>query len=387
MRKKLLIIFGTRPEAIKLAPLILALKKEKAFRTITCVTAQHRQMLDQVLSFFKIAPDIDLDIMRPNQSIEGLTAEIFSKLSPVLQKVSPDLVLVQGDTTTAFIGALAAFYQKIPVAHVEAGLRTHDPCFPFPEELNRRLVSSIAQIHFAPTDSAVKNLVAEGMAKGSIYKTGNTVVDAMNLGRERLQTDRALGRGLEKWFHDAIDTNSRIIERKRRLILITGHRRESFGEGFGRICGAIKELAALFPSDLFVYPVHLNPNVQKPVYAILGGCSNALLIKPVAYDQMLYLMSHAYLLLTDSGGIQEEAPSLKIPVLVMRTKTERPEGVALGCCRLVGNDRKKIVAAAKKILASDAVHGSMQCAKNPYGDGKASGRIVAVLRRWLKVNS
>lgn len=380
MKKKILIIFGTRPEAIKLAPLILALKKEKAFQAITCVTAQHRQMLDQVLSFFRIKPDIDLSLMKPNQSLEELTASVILKITPVIKKFSPDIVIVQGDTTTAFVSSLAAFYNKIPVGHVEAGLRTNDLNLPFPEELNRQLVSRIAQFNFAPTDTAVKDLLAEGIKKSTIYKTGNTVVDAINLGLKIIKNNRPLRRKLDKWFHDTIDTNNDLISNRKKMVLITGHRRESFGKGFQEICSAIKKLSTLFPSHQFVYPVHLNPNVQKPVYKLLGKIKNIILIDPVDYPNMLFLMSKSYLILTDSGGIQEEAPSLKIPVLVMRDKTERPEGVKIGCCKLVGNSRNKIVSITKKVLQSPKLYRSMQCGKNPYGDGKASEKIVKILK-------
>ena len=383
MKKKILILFGTRPEAIKLAPLIRALSKEKAFKTTVCVTAQHRQMLDQVLSFFGIKPDIDLDIMKPDQSIEELTATLFTKLTPVIKKVSPDMVLVQGDTTTTFVSALAAFYQRVPVGHVEAGLRTHDIHAPFPEELNRQFVSRIAQYNFAPTDTAVRDLCAEGIDKKRIYKTGNTVVDALKLALRIIQTDKSLHSRLEKWFHTAIESNGSITLKKSKLILITGHRRESFGRGFQNICAAIRELSALFPSHLFVYPVHLNPNVQKPVYKLLGKINNVKLIKPVDYARMLFLMSKSFLILTDSGGIQEEAPSLKVPVLVMRDKTERPEGIQAGCCRLVGNDKDTIVKTAKKVLASPKIYRAMQQGKNPYGDGKASERIVKIIKKEL----
>lgn len=381
MKKKILIIFGTRPEAIKLAPLILALRKEKALKTTVCVTAQHRQMLDQVLPFFKIGPDIDLNIMKHGQSIEELTAAVFSKLTPVIKKASPDMVIVQGDTTTAFMSALAAFYRKIPVGHVEAGLRTHDIYAPFPEELNRQFVSRIAQLNFAPTESAVKDLLAEGVNKSTIYKTGNTVVDAMKLGMRIIKTDKSLRGKLESRFHNVIDMDNSVIAKRAKLILITGHRRESFGKGFQGICAAIKELSYLFPSYLFVYPVHPNPNVQKPVYKLLGKINNVKLIKPVNYPEMLFLMSKSHLILTDSGGIQEEAPSLKIPVLVTRDKTERPEGVQTGCCKLVGNDKDKIVKTAKRVLSSTQLYRSMQRGKNPYGDGKASERIVRIIKK------
>lgn len=379
MKYLILIIFGTRPEAIKLAPLILALKKEKAFRILTCITAQHRQMLDQVLAFFKIVPDIDLDIMRQDQTLESLTSSTLTSLTKILQRVAPDLVIVQGDTTTVFTAALASYYQKIPVVHVEAGLRTNDPYAPFPEEINRQLVSRIAAFNFAPTQSAVSNLLEEGISRKTIFKTGNTVVDALNLGLSTINADRKRYAELKNWLAKSVLSG----EKYKRLILITGHRRESFGKGFEEICNAIKELSRLFPEHAFIYPVHLNPHVQKPVYKQLGKVPNVILIEPVSYPQMLFLMSKSHLILTDSGGIQEEAPSLRIPVLVMRDKTERPEGVAMGCCRLVGNSRKKIVAAAKKIIYSPSEYRLMQRGKNPYGDGKASERIVSVIKKVL----
>ncbi len=325
--------------------------------------------------------------MKPDQTLEGLTASAIAGLSPVIKETAPDMVIVQGDTTTAFIGALAAFYNKIPVAHVEAGLRTNDPYVPFPEEMNRRLVSQIAALNFAPTKSAQEDLHAEGLKKSSIYKTGNTVIDALNIGQQIIKTNKSIRKELEEWFSQRIDPAKDITSDRKKMVLITGHRRESFGKGFLEICAAIKELAELFPSHLFLYPVHLNPRVREPVFSILSKKKNVVLINPVDYPAMLYLMSKSHLILTDSGGIQEEAPSLQVPVLVMRDKTERPEGVAMGCCKLVGNKKNKIVSSVKKVLQSPAVYQSMQCRKNPYGDGKASERIISIIKKRLSVNS
>lgn len=376
--KKILTIFGTRPEAIKLAPLIRLLSGEtEGFDLVNCVTAQHRQMLDQVLAFFKIKPEIDLNLMKPNQSLSSLTAEAINQIVPVLQQTRPDLVIVQGDTTTAFVAALAAFYQKVPVAHVEAGLRTNDIYAPFPEEINRRLISSLASFHFAPTQTAAEALEHEGVDRKKILVTGNTVVDALLEGLNLIELSEPLRNDLEKWFWGlASDPFEKII-------LITGHRRESFGEAFRSICFGIRELSLRYPKIGFVYPVHLNPNVQQPVNEILGNLKNVVLIEPVEYPKMLYLMTKATLILTDSGGIQEEAPTLKIPVLVMREKTERPEGVALGTSILVGNHREKIVTQTSAFLENRDLYRRAQAGKNPYGDGKASERIVQFLREAL----
>jgi UDP-N-acetylglucosamine 2-epimerase (non-hydrolysing) len=377
MKKKILIIFGTRPEAIKLAPLILALKRQDSIKTFICVTAQHREMLDQVLGFFEITPDIDLSLMRTGQTLELISSLIIERVSGVIRKIKPDCVVVQGDTTTAAMSALAAYYQKVPVAHVEAGLRTHDLYHPFPEEVNRQIISRITAFNFAPTRLATKHLRAEGIKPGAIHITGNTVVDALNLGLRRIASDAKLRKNLSLWLAKTLSIYSEPVK----IVLITGHRRESFGRGFEEICAAIKELASRFPSYRFVYPVHLNPRVKKPVYALLGKIPNVSLLDPLDYPRMLYLMSKSFLILTDSGGIQEEAPAFQVPVLVMRTKTERPEGVAAGCNILVGNTRRAIVRHAEKILRSPVLYRSMQCKKNPFGDGKASDRIVKILNK------
>lgn len=380
--KRILTIFGTRPEAIKLAPLIHRLAQEAGrFTSINCATAQHREMLDQVLDFFGIRPDIDLDLMRPDQSLSSLTEEAVRELTRVMKEVRPDLVLVQGDTTTAFVGALAAFYQRIPVGHVEAGLRTDDLFAPFPEEANRRLISVLTQLHFAPTERAAQSLLREGVAKSAIHVTGNTVVDALLDGLRRIESDSAVSNRLQKWFQSEIDPSG-LLNGSGRLIAITGHRRESFGEGFRSICAAIRNLSQSFARDLFVYPVHLNPNVRRPVHKFLGGLPNVRLIEPVDYPRMLYLMKKSRLILTDSGGIQEEAPTLNVPVLVMREKTERPEGIEWGCSHLVGTSEETIVKKTSALLTSEEVYRKNQTG-NPYGDGRASQRIVESLAEYF----
>ena len=364
---KLMLIFGTRPEAIKMAPIISCLRTNtKNLRYIVCVTAQHREMLDQVLNIFNIIPDYDLNIMRPSQDLFSITANTLMGLKSILMKEHPDMILVQGDTTTAFIAGLAAYYLKIPVGHIEAGLRTHDKYSPFPEEINRRLLSVLADIHFAPTDQAKSNLLREGVAASKIVVTGNTVVDALLAIKRRQQTE-----GAGKLTTD------------KKLILVTGHRRENFGESFKNICFALKKIALARKDVVIVYPVHLNPNVQLPVKAILGKVANIYLIKPLEYESFIYLMDQAYLILTDSGGIQEEAPSLGKPVLVMRDTTERPEGITAGVVKLVGTDKKRIVNDTLKLLDNKKLYKKMSKAINPYGDGRAAKRIVKVLVKML----
>ncbi len=359
-------IFGTRPEAIKMAPVLHALKNAGAESRV-CVTAQHRGMLDQVLALFDIIPDADLDLMRPNQTLEGLTAAVLEGVSGVLENMKPDMVLVHGDTTTTFAAALAAFYKRIPVGHVEAGLRTGNIYAPFPEEVNRRLTDSLSTLHFAPTEGARQNLLNAGTDAAHIHVTGNTVIDALFMIRDRLSDDTALG--------SSIDGTLPAMSSDRRMVLVTGHRRENFGDGFENICHALRELAARDDIDI-VYPVHLNPNVQKPVNDILGGIKNVHLIAPVDYPSFVRLMSKAHIVITDSGGIQEEAPSLGKPVLVMRDVTERPEAVDAGTVRLVGTDRTRIVSEATRLLDNNDVYETMSRAHNPYGDGKAAGRIA-----------
>lgn len=349
-----------------MAPVLHALKDAGADARV-CVSAQHRGMLDQVLELFDIRPDADLDLMRPNQTLDGLTAAVIEGVSDVLDKVRPDMVLVHGDTTTTFAAALAAFYKRIPVGHVEAGLRTGDIYAPFPEEVNRRLTDGLSTLYFAPTEAARQNLLSEGMNDKRIFVTGNTVVDALFMTRERLSADHAL--------QASIDAAYPYPAAGRRMVLVTGHRRENFGDGFENICRALADLAARGDIDI-VYPVHLNPNVQKPVNDILGNIENVHLSPPVDYPTIVHLMGKAHFVITDSGGIQEEAPSLGKPVLVMRDVTERPEAVDAGTVKLVGTDPAKIITEASALLDNDAAYESMSRAHNPYGDGKAAGRIV-----------
>ncbi len=367
MPLKVLSIFGTRPEAIKLAPVIKALRaRPEEFASRVCVTGQHRELLDQVLRLFDIHPDHDLAVMRPDQSLFYSTARILTELEPVLAREKPDWVLVQGDTTTCFVASLAAFYLRIPVAHVEAGLRSRDLTQPFPEEANRRLADALTTLHFAPTDGARQNLLAEGVPDSHIRVTGNTVIDAL-LDVAARPYDYARGPLA------ALPLDSR------RLVLVTAHRRESFGEPLRALCQAIRALAERYSDAHIVYPVHLNPNVQQPVREMLGGRDNVSLLEPLDYEPFVHLMKRSTLILTDSGGLQEEAPSLGIPVLVMREVTERPEGVAAGAARVVGTDTNTIVVAASELLDSPALRTRMSKAQNPYGDGKASQRILAAL--------
>jgi UDP-N-acetylglucosamine 2-epimerase (non-hydrolysing) len=366
---KILTVIGTRPEAIKLAPVVLELKRRPGeFLSRVCATAQHREMLDQVLSVFGIVPDHDLDLMSHAQSLAQITARAVEGLNQIIARENPDVVLVQGDTTTAFCGALAAYYQKKKVGHVEAGLRTGNKFAPFPEEINRRLVGALTDYHFAPTDHARAALLAEGVLSSSVFVTGNTVIDALLWVRERVHREAP---DLPAGLAEAIDGNQ--------VILVTGHRRESFGDGFENICGAIREVADASPNVLFIYPVHLNPNVQEPVNRILGGHARIRLIEPQPYLPFVWLMDRATIVLTDSGGVQEEAPSLGKPVLVMRETTERPEGIAAGNARLVGVQKGKIVGELLRLLNHPEERMAMAAARNPYGDGHAAGRIVEAL--------
>lgn len=362
-----LVVFGTRPEAIKLAPVIHALRaRPERFRVRVCVTAQHRQMLDSVLQRFAIAPDYDLDLMRPNQSLCQTAAGVFQHLEPVLQREQPNWVLVQGDTTTVATAALAAFYTGARVAHVEAGLRTYDKRQPFPEEVNRRVASVIADLHFAPTERARQNLLREGIAASAIHVTGNTVVDAL-----RWIVQQPPPPALAHYTPSD----------GRRLVLITAHRRENFGRGLENICLAVRDLAQAFPDVHFVYPVHLNPNVQAPARRLLSDLTNVTLTDPLDYASMAHLMQRATLILTDSGGIQEEAPTFGKPVLVLRETTERPEVIEAGVAQLVGADRARIVAEAARLLTDAEAYARMARAVNPYGDGRASERIADILAR------
>jgi UDP-N-acetylglucosamine 2-epimerase (non-hydrolysing) len=368
----LLFVFGTRPEAIKLCPLIRELRARPEFTVRVCVTAQHRDMLDQVLTALGVIPDFDLNSMRPNQTLAGLTARILQALEPVLEDASPAMVIVQGDTTTTLAAALAAFYHRIPTAHVEAGLRTGDAAHPFPEEINRVLTGRLAELHFAPTTKAAANLIAEGVPKERIHTTGNTGIDAVLYVRDALESGILAA---AEW--PCLDT-------ARRLIVVTSHRRENFGEGFAREMRALARIAER-PDVQIVYPVHPNPNVQGPAYELLGGRSNVHLLEPLAYVPFVDLLRRAYFLITDSGGIQEEAPSLGKPVLVMREKTERPEAVEAGTVKLVGTDEERIVSEAMRLLDDAAEYSRMTRVHNPYGDGQASLRIGEILAlRWEK---
>jgi UDP-N-acetylglucosamine 2-epimerase (non-hydrolysing) len=367
MKMKLLIVFGTRPEAIKMAPLVKALEKSPQLEVKVCVTAQHRQMLDQVLHLFDITPDFDLNLMRPGQTLTQLTCNILQGMEGVFAQYKPDWVLVHGDTSTTLGTSLAAYYQQVGVAHVEAGLRTHNLYSPWPEEANRQLTGRLASLHFAPTAQAQTNLLQEGVNAATVQITGNTVIDALLSVSQRLDSDATLNRVLAEQFPYLDDT--------KRLVLVTGHRRENFGAGFECMCHALCDIAAQ-PNVLVVYPVHLNPNVQEPVQRILGGVSNVHLIAPLDYLPFVYLMKRTHIILTDSGGIQEEAPSLGKPVLVMRETTERPEAVAAGTVRLVGTDRNKIVSETLNLLNDEATYQQMAYAHNPYGDGQACHRIL-----------
>lgn len=376
-RKTVMLVFGTRPEAIKLAPIILALRGNPGLDCRVCVTAQHRQMLDQVLGVFNIKPDIDLDLMKPNQGLPELTGRVLTELSGVFQSQRPDLVLVQGDTTTVFCCALAAFYSRVPVGHVEAGLRTGNLQAPWPEEGNRVLTTRLAALHFAPTEEARRNLLAEGVPASTIHVTGNTVIDAL---LHTLRVVKQPNAEVLRELGSAAD-----IPSNRRCVLITGHRRESFGEGFDAICRAIGQLADRFPAVEFIYPVHLNPNVREPVQRILQASNrpNMHLLAPLSYPTFVYLMNRAHVILTDSGGVQEEAPSLGKPVLVMRETTERPEAVASGSAMLVGADGNRIIREVSRLLTDDGAYARMSCVRNPYGDGKASGRIIGLCEAFL----
>jgi len=368
---KVLTVFGTRPEAIKMAPLVRALAGHPAIDSKVCVTAQHRQMLDQVLELFAIKPDFDLDIMRPGQNLYTITTDIVQRIAGVFEEFRPDYVLVHGDTSTTFCTALAAFYQRIKVGHVEAGLRTGNLMSPWPEEGNRRLTGVLADLHFAPTTASQDNLLAENVDPARILVTGNTVIDALISVQEKLGDSPLLSQEQASRFP--------FLRADARMVLVTGHRRENFGGGFERICSALGQLARKYPGVDFVYPVHLNPNVQEPVKRLLSGLDNVHLIEPQDYLPFVFLMNRSYLILTDSGGIQEEAPSLGKPVLVMRDTTERPEAVAAGTVRLVGTDEERIVRNVTQLLDDSVAYETMSFAHNPYGDGKASTRIVQAL--------
>ena len=380
--KTILLIFGTRPEAIKMAPLVKEFQRySDDYKTVVCVTGQHREMLDQVLQIFEIKPDYDLNIMKQGQDLYDVTARVLVGLRDVLKAVSPDVVLVHGDTTTSMAAALAAFYQQIPVGHVEAGLRTHNIYSPWPEEINRQLTGRIATYHFAPTPLSRKNLLNEGVEPAHIHVTGNTVIDALYWVVDRIKSDGALSQTLsEELLHSGYDVNR--LSQGKKLVLITGHRRENFGDGFIRICKAIKTLVEQYPEVDFVYPMHLNPNVRKPIHEAFDGRSydNMYFIEPLEYLSFVYLMEKSTIVLTDSGGIQEEAPGLGKPVLVMRDTTERPEALEAGTVKLVGTDYDKIVGEVSRLIDDPLYYKTMSEAVNPYGDGKACERIVELLK-------
>ena len=369
--KKILFVFGTRPEAIKMAPVIKAFKDEKIFDTKVCVTGQHRQMLDQVLDIFDIKPDYDLNIIELGQDLFDITANVLSGMKNVLSEYSPDLVLVHGDTSTTSATAIAAFYQKIKVGHIEAGLRTGNIYSPWPEEVNRQISGVIANYHFAPTSTSMENLLKENKNKENILVTGNTVIDALFLVLDKIEKDAKLKNTILKSISDQYRFNS-----DKKIILVTGHRRENFGEGFTNICKALKKIADDNHDVDIVYPVHLNPNVQKPVKNILSNSKNIYLINPLSYENFIYLMSKSYFIITDSGGVQEEAPSLGKPVLVLRNTTERPEALEAGTVKLVGTNFEAIVNESQKFLDDEKEYKKMSKAHNPYGDGSASKRIV-----------
>lgn len=374
---KVLSVFGTRPEAIKMAPLVKALEADSFFESKVAVTAQHREMLDQVLELFEITPDFDLNLMKPGQDLYDITSKVLLGLREVFAEFKPDLVLVHGDTATTFAATLAAFYQQIPVGHVEAGLRTGDMYSPWPEEANRVLTGRLAHWHFSPTERNKDALLDEKVSAEYITVTGNTVVDALQLVVQKIAESSALRTSIT----DTLKAAGLAIDvAEQRYVLVTGHRRENFGEGFENICSALRDLAVANPETHFIYPVHLNPNVQEPVKRLLGEVSNVHLIQPLGYEPFVYLMQHAYLVLTDSGGVQEEAPGLGKPVLVMRDTTERPEAVEAGTVKLVGTDAALIVAEVQRLLDDAELYRQMSQAHNPYGDGKASARICQFMK-------
>ena len=382
--KTAMLVFGTRPEAIKMAPLVKEFQKHpETFKTIVCVTGQHRQMLDQVLQLFNITPDYDLDIMKQGQDLYDVTARVLTGMRDVLKEAQPDVVLVHGDTTTSTAAALAAFYQQIPVGHVEAGLRTHNIYSPWPEEMNRQITGRIATYNFAPTPLSKANLLREAVVENSITVTGNTVIDALYWVVNKIKEDKALNSELQSLLAQAgYDVNR--LSNGKKLVLITGHRRENFGDGFINMCTAIKDLTTKYPEVDFVYPMHLNPNVRKPIHEVFGedlnNLGNMFFIEPLEYLSFVYLMEKSTIVLTDSGGIQEEAPGLGKPVLVMRDTTERPEALEAGPVKLVGTNYDKIVAEVSALLDDQAHYDAMSKAVNPYGDGLACGRIVETLR-------
>ncbi len=380
---KILFIFGTRPEAIKMAPLVLELKKYNTFEVKVAVTAQHREMLDAVLDFFNIKPDYDLNIMKPNQDLYGITVNALLGLKEVVKAYMPDLILVHGDTTTTFVGALAGFYEHVSIGHVEAGLRTFNKYAPFPEEMNRKLTTALADYFFVPTKTAYNNLRKENVDKAKIFITGNTVIDALLYAKNTIENNLEVRNQIKSNLSDK-GLNEKVIdslESAAKMILITGHRRENFGEGFLNICYALRDIAVENPNVKLIYPVHLNPNVRKPVFEILNNVENIFLIEPVDYVEFVYLMMKSYFIITDSGGVQEEAPSLGKPILVMRELTERPEAVRAGTVKLVGTDRKRILKLSNKLLMNKRFYKNMSRAINPYGDGMAAERIRTIIAK------
>ena len=374
--KKILSVFGTRPEAIKMAPLVKELEKfPKQIESKVCVTAQHREMLDQVMEIFEITPDYDLDIMKHNQDLYDVTSRVLLKMRDVIDDCKPDIILVHGDTTTSSTAALAAFYRQVPVGHIEAGLRTGDIYSPWPEEMNRKMTGALTTYHFSPTQLARENLLKENIKEESIFVTGNTIIDDLYMASEKVKQNNLLEQNISDELKNLFEVDFNALLNSR-YILVTGHRRENFGDGFISICEALKEIALEFPDVNIIYPVHLNPNVKKPVYELLKGIPNIHLIPPLSYLPFIYLLERSYFVLTDSGGIQEEAPSFGKPVLVMRNTTERPEAVHAGTVKLVGTDKNKITNEARKLLSDKNYYTSMSEAHNPYGDGKACERIV-----------
>lgn len=374
MRKKILLVFGTRPEAIKMAPLYKKLKQQEvSFDTRVCVTAQHREMLDQVLDFFSIKPDYDLNLMKPNQTLNGIWADVLLGLKPIVDEWKPDWVLVHGDTATSTVAAITSFFSGCKVGHVEAGLRTYNKLSPFPEEMNRQITGRVADLHFAPTRTSADNLLKENIDEKTIHITGNTVIDALFESVSIVTSD--------KYTNDEIEHLKTILDSDKKLILVTGHRRENFGQGFVNICEAIRDVAKSRPDVQVLYPVHLNPNVQRPVNEILSGLENVRLVSPLSYPSFVWVMNRAEIIITDSGGVQEEAPSLGKPVLVMRDTTERPEAVEHGTVLLVGTDKNKIKEMTFRLLDDNEMYLKMSQIDNPYGDGKACDRIVSVLAK------
>jgi len=378
--KSVLFVFGTRPEAIKLAPLILKMQKDSFFKIKVCITAQHREMLDQILYFFNIKPDYDLDLMQPNQTLFDITAKALKGLESVLKDCAPDLIFVQGDTTSVLAGALAGFYSKIKVAHLEAGLRSGDKLSPFPEEINRILAGHIADYHFAPTKASCENLYKENITN-NVYMVGNTVIDALLIAKQ-LISERKLDNDFISFFEQSIPNFGSVFENKR-IVLLTGHRRENFGKPFENVCSAINAIAKKYPDVEIIYPVHLNPNVREPVYRLLKNFSNIHLLEPLDYPKMIWLLSKSYIVLTDSGGIQEEAPSLNKPVLVLRDVTERMEGVLAGTAKLVGTDYDRIVSNVSQLLDEEDAYNAMVKSINPYGQGETSDQVIAILKTSL----